>query len=830
MEESCKGGGFFIQPSDPPLSSVPPLRLALLLCCIAAFGFPEEGRAASVSAAAGVTLRTELQDRSLTVPMALSYQQVVLEQRQGSGWKPLSVQYPRSLSREQMRNISFALPQDGKPEDFRVQGYRMSKFPARFLHGKHQYSRAEAPPAGRERQAMDRLRKTPKVSLNSVSSSKPDLWLFHDTRLYYFHQQRGLQVVDLADPAHPHRSGGLRIPALGEQLHVLDDAGTQLILLGKATSKDRFGLSTLFSLTVTEEGPSLTALVPLEGRLVTTRLVGSQLYVLSVLQGNGQPQRTQLIRVDLQSPESPKLLGKSTFTGLDPAFQTKDGRLFVEVTQAGNRRLHEVLSNGASGSAAELLTRQNAEVLIAGYRVTVKDQELRVEHTERTAEVPVIMPLAWRTDRVMPMGDFLVQVEEGSVSASARGPEARLRITPASEPDVVVEELLLGEGKVVGLTRREERLFVAQWIASADGRQKLRTWAFDLSDPSSAVELDTVEQVMPGLDAWDVALDAVQPIWVNADSLVWYLPARNYPGGWWGKASQEKPSREKAKDILPLAAPALVLCQVRLTGDALTAGEAKVLLIQGRLTASSRAFAENGMLYCSYDTADEPVPTVSALPMKVQVPLRPSPAQVRSWLQVVDFRSGDPVLREAVSIPGPLLSIAQADSQGAVILTHSHLTLRNDGAALRLAHASAYDGVAAYHLDTYITATSFHAPSATDGTRLYFTRQTGQTGVVSVGYHASTGRLSQVSSWNTQASPEVLHVAAGHLLASSHGNLELAAIGQESGNLTPIASYDTPAPLCLRVDRAMATPVNDLWIPAGLYGVEFLQKQAPSSP
>ncbi len=74
----------------------------------------------------------------------------------------------------------------------------------------------------------------------------------------------------------------------------------------------------------------------------------------------------------------------------------------------------------------------------------------------------------------------------------------------------------------------------------------------------------------------------------------------------------------------------------------------------------------------------------------------------------------------------------------------------------------------------------------------------------------------------------MLHVAGGHLLASSYGNLEVAAISDGTGVLKPVASYDTPVNLWLRVDRAAFTATQDLWIPAGEFGVELLQHAALS--
>ena len=52
---------------------------------------------------------------------------------------------------------------------------------------------------------------------------------------------------------------------------------------------------------------------------------------------------------------------------------------------------------------------------IAGHFVTISGQELLVHGTDAASAAPeVTLSLAWRTDRVVPFGNFLVQIEDGS--------------------------------------------------------------------------------------------------------------------------------------------------------------------------------------------------------------------------------------------------------------------------------------------------------------------------------------------------------------------------------------------------------------------------------
>ena len=57
-----------------------------------------------------------------------------------------------------------------------------------------------------------------------------DIWKVEGNYLYFFNQYRGLQIFDIEDPVHPEQVAYLRMPALGEQMYVLDDQSVVLLL------------------------------------------------------------------------------------------------------------------------------------------------------------------------------------------------------------------------------------------------------------------------------------------------------------------------------------------------------------------------------------------------------------------------------------------------------------------------------------------------------------------------------------------------------------------------------------------------------------------------
>ena len=75
---------------------------------------------------------------------------------------------------------------------------------------------------------------TDRNSASATTVQESDIWKFSGNTLYFFNQQRGLQVIDVSRPASPVIRGVLPVVARGEQLYVLpasDASGDWLALL-----------------------------------------------------------------------------------------------------------------------------------------------------------------------------------------------------------------------------------------------------------------------------------------------------------------------------------------------------------------------------------------------------------------------------------------------------------------------------------------------------------------------------------------------------------------------------------------------------------------------
>lgn len=1096
-------------------------------------------------AAAAVNLRFTMNGAVVTAALERGVYQAVLEQKSGDGWKPLAVAYSTSRT----GRVTFKMPAATDAANLRVQGYRTPKFPARFLYGKRSFDRKDltsdtltlfgnvsipnmsiAPTMVFTNNALasaNTLMGATTATSRALADLPPtpvtdtvlesDIWQIVGNQMYFFNHYRGLQILDLTDPTLPVRTGSVRLPASGEQMIVMDEAGTQVALLGTSTDHKNVGKTTVWLIRVADGIPAMASEVPLEGVMLDSRLVGTTLHVLSKvspeLTANSSTHDMHgtavLTSIDLSNLDAPKKLGRLTFPAESAALQISEGCALVATTYYvgtnlyANRAVHLVdvskaprlvktftprgliqdkfklgivngsvvtvsiegswtdrktwvetfpiagsdvtaqsalelerargetlhatrfdgdrlyvvtfrqidplfivdlanpaapvlsgvlevpgwstyleplgdrlLAVGIEGgyttvslfdvadvTAPSLLSRlklggtygSNSEAntdekaieylpeegilmvpfqgwtpsggdkavqvvnvgadeltagptighdfdprrgsFISGHYVSISGHELLVHgtDTEATDEPVVSLPLAWRADRVVPVGEHLVQIEDGQnfnrYFTPAPGEYAKLRITSTTDPDALEQVVNIGCGRIVGITQRDSRLYLAQQMQfttttlARDVAPSLRTLALDLSSKTPVVtQVGSVVHDLGALNVPDPTIDEVQPLWINDQKLVWYVPLnqglRLIPGpiiiggpifrlpvltlpiligqpvidiGIIGPGrlitnvnatlngavltGAPPPPAEPAPGPPP-GVPAAVLCPVSIdTAGTITAETAQVVRVKGNLRHTSRAFTQGGFIFFSYDTAVEKsssnatTATTSAASFtrgpvltKIAVPLRPQEVRLASWLQVIDWNGNAPVLRDPVSIPGPLLSVAQADAQGAVVLTNSDQQISKTAAATRVIQACAYDGVSAWQLDSYITSTPYHSATATDGLRLYLGREVGIIGVVGVGYNALTGRLSQINNWPTAETPTTLHVIPGHLLASSAGNLEVATITASTGVLKPVASFDTPTNLWLRVDRSAITPAQDLWIPAGEFGVEFLQR------
>jgi hypothetical protein len=125
------------------------------------------------------------------------------------------------------------------------------------------------------------LAATPATDNSSTTTprtvTESDIWKIRGNTLYFFNQLRGLQIIDITNPDAPARVATLPLPAVGEEMYILDDTHV-LLLAQNGCSWDH---SEVITVTITNGTPAITSQLDVNGSINTSRLVGSALYIAS---------------------------------------------------------------------------------------------------------------------------------------------------------------------------------------------------------------------------------------------------------------------------------------------------------------------------------------------------------------------------------------------------------------------------------------------------------------------------------------------------------------------------------------------------------------------
>lgn len=163
---------------------------------------------------------------------------------------------------------------------------------------------------------------------NATAVEESDIWKWRDRTLYYFNTLRGLQIFDLADAAAPKRVAGLRLPAVGEDMYLIGAEHVALLVTRYDFSS---GAENSEVRVVRHRGTTLddVARLPVDGRFVESRLIGSLLCVVTQQSepttdpASGQViyrPRTRLSAVDVADPDKPVIRGSLDLPNPDGAW------------------------------------------------------------------------------------------------------------------------------------------------------------------------------------------------------------------------------------------------------------------------------------------------------------------------------------------------------------------------------------------------------------------------------------------------------------------------------------------------------------------------------
>jgi uncharacterized secreted protein with C-terminal beta-propeller domain len=298
------------------------LSLALALTSLLCGGSPV--LASLIPDIRNVPVAVEMSGSSLSVRIPAGAASCVLEVKQVNSqrwfrWRTLlpagrptlnSVAIPKSLQGAEWRATASVSAQ--RAATFA----KGNKFPEAYYQGNSRFSRT--PAAGHESgyiasvplatgisgntpisQVADRLLSSPltvtttKTAGNNPSANttatpsqgavEADIWKTQGNTVFFFNQLRGLQVLDLADPAVPRMQACLRLPAVGQDLYVLsaENSSEALVLLLTRSFQEGEASTEVLSVRVSGSTAQIVAKSQLSGWLADSRMVGGRLYVLT---------------------------------------------------------------------------------------------------------------------------------------------------------------------------------------------------------------------------------------------------------------------------------------------------------------------------------------------------------------------------------------------------------------------------------------------------------------------------------------------------------------------------------------------------------------------
>lgn len=426
---------------------------------------------------------------SVTVPEGYSNVSVEMFQKD-SGWKSIaSASAKAGVMKFKLPKYANKVRAVGRKWDKPI-GSR-SKFPAKFYKGKNSFDAVTGPTTAGDVRLMNG--KAVPMMASAVGDARissagttqlpeeADIWKIDGTTVYFFNQLRGLQVLDMSNPADPRLTASLRMPELGQDLYVIREAdgSRKLVLLTQDWSPEG-GQTTRISL-VKFNGttPEVTHEQKIPGGLSDSRLVGDRLILVTSewksVPGSSDGNWTSESRISewiLKPNEAPLADGQTVIVGANPLIAAGADWLAVSVHPQGDWNKSEVSvfaikSTGLESMGAPILTEG---AISSKFAISWNDNVLTtVSHKGRWSRESVSVLenfRAWDPDVIRPM------VAEGRLGA-----------------------LELAKGENLYATRfAGDRVYVVTFL------QTDPLWVVDLKDPKNPTVSGHLE--VPGFSTY----------------------------------------------------------------------------------------------------------------------------------------------------------------------------------------------------------------------------------------------------------------------------------------------------------------------------------------
>lgn len=234
--------------------------------------------------------------------------------------------------------LEFYVESDARMEMFRVRADATDPLPASWYSGTSEYpAEPSNDPAWLQRPLEDAGSAAGGGAPVGRSVIESDIWVQRGDTLYFFNEMRGLQVIGLENPDAPVLHATFRLPGSGERMYLADDRHAVLLAQDPCRQWGTDAESAVWVIDTGAVPPVEKARLPLKGRIVESRWVGSALYVATetwepVQDGTGTWRSgTRIASFDFSKPEAPVERRPLWVAGSGNVVTATDRFLFVAV-------------------------------------------------------------------------------------------------------------------------------------------------------------------------------------------------------------------------------------------------------------------------------------------------------------------------------------------------------------------------------------------------------------------------------------------------------------------------------------------------------------------
>lgn len=398
--------------------------------------------------------------------------------------------------------IKLRVPDGRTRQELKVEVSTSDPFPYHYYSGKSSFGQTTSLDEAAARQfGVDDIQRSDPQEADPEGGEgsevvESDIWHIQGERLYFFNQLRGLQIFDLNGDPEPTKLGSLRLPAVGEQMYVLDDRYTILLAAWNSRNQSEVILAEYDETNGLREAHR----IGLPGNIAETRLIGDMLYVVTRFSeytmieepagggdggtGNGGTVKRWVYKtgldltvIDFSDPAAPREL-----EGLQLSEQDTWGFYNAQVAATSTHILVSTTNYANQRAASDVFV------------IDISDQK---QAPELVAEVPVAGSIADKfkmrlEDNVLTtvsqVNDWSDRRFETAVETFEIGAEHEDGFNP-------LDEVRLGVGEQLFATRFDgDRLYIVTFLRIDP------FWVVDLADPGNLRILGELE--VPGFSRY----------------------------------------------------------------------------------------------------------------------------------------------------------------------------------------------------------------------------------------------------------------------------------------------------------------------------------------